>query len=116
MRLALREFGDRLGKTTSGVFYYAGHGLQVRGHNYLVPVDADIAREDEVQFAALDLGAVMEKLDTARNPVNVVILDACRNNPFAKRFTVTQGLAQVDAPPGTLIAFSPAPGSVAAAG
>jgi hypothetical protein len=116
MRLALREFGDRLGKTTTGVFYYAGHGLQVRGHNYLVPVDADIAREDEVQFAALDLGAVMEKLDTARNPVNIVILDACRNNPFAKRFTVTQGLAQVDAPAGTLIAFSTAPGSVAADG
>ena len=117
MHLALREFGDRLGKTSTGVFYFAGHGLQVRGRNYLVPVDADIAREDEVQFSALDLAAVMEKLDTARNPVNVVILDACRNNPFGKRFNVAaQGLAQVDAPPGTLIAFSTAPGSVAADG
>ena len=117
MHLALREFGDRLGKTTTGVFYYAGHGLQVRGRNYLLPVDADIAREDEVQFSALDLAAVMEKLDSARNPVNLVILDACRNNPFGKRFTVaSQGLAQVDAPPGTLIAFSTAPGSVAADG
>jgi uncharacterized caspase-like protein len=117
MHLALREFGDRLGKTATGVFYYAGHGLQVRGRNYLVPVDADIAREDEVQFSALDLAAVMEKLDSARNPVNLVILDACRNNPFGKRFTVAaQGLAQVDAPPGTLIAFSTAPGSVAADG
>lgn len=117
MHLALREFGDRLGKTATGVFYYAGHGLQVRGRNYLIPVDADIAREDEVQFSALDLAAVMEKLDTARNPVNLVILDSCRNNPFAKRFTLaTQGLAQVDAPPGTLIAFSTAPGSVAADG
>jgi uncharacterized caspase-like protein len=116
MHLALREFGDKLGKTSNGVFYYAGHGLQVRGRNFLVPVDADIAREDEVQFSALDLGAVMDKLDTARNPVNVVILDACRNNPFSKRFNVAQGLAQVDAPPGTLIAFSTAPGSVAADG
>jgi hypothetical protein len=79
-------------------------------------VDADIAREDEVSFSALDLGAVMEKLDTARNPVNLVILDACRNNPFARRFTIAPGLAQVEAPPGTLIAFSTAPGSVAADG
>lgn len=117
MHLALREFGDKLGKTATGVIYFAGHGLQVRGRNYLVPVDADIAREDEVQFHALDLAALMEKLDTARNPVNLVILDACRNNPFGKRFTVAaQGLAQVDAPPGTLIAFSTAPGSVAADG
>jgi uncharacterized caspase-like protein len=117
MVLALREFGDRLGRGSTGVFYFAGHGLAVRGRNYLVPVDADIAREDEVAFAALDLGAVMEKLDSARNPVNLVILDACRNNPFGKRFTVAQqGLAQVDAPPGTLIAFATAPGSVAADG
>lgn len=117
MTLALREFGDLLGKSSTGVFYFAGHGLQVRGRNFLVPVGADIAREDEVQFAALDLAAVMEKLDTARNPVNLVILDACRNNPFGKRFaTAAQGLAQVDAPPGTLIAFSTAPGSVAADG
>src|SRR5687768_16571043 len=117
MHLALREFGDKLGKSATGVFYFAGHGLQVRGRNYLVPVGADIAREDEVQFSALDLTAVMEKLDTARNPVNLVILDACRNNPFGKRFTLaSQGLAQVEAPAGTLIAFSTAPGSVAADG
>jgi uncharacterized caspase-like protein len=117
MVLALREFGDKIGRTSTGVFYYAGHGLQVRGRNYLVPTDADIAREDEVAFAALDLAAVMEKLDSARNPVNLVILDACRNNPFANRFTLAaQGLAQVEAPPGTLIAFSTSPGSVAADG
>ena len=117
MHLALREFGDRLDRTGSGVVYFAGHGMQVRGRNYLIPVDADIAREDEVAFAAVDLAAVMEKLDSARNPVNLVILDACRNNPFGKRFAASaQGLAQVDAPAGTLIAFSTAPGSVAADG
>jgi hypothetical protein len=117
MVLALREFGDKLGRTSTGVFYFAGHGLQVRGRNYLVPVDADIAREDEVAFSALDLAAVMEKLDSARNPVNLVILDACRNDPFGKRLQLTQsGLAQVDAPPGTLIAFATSPGSVAADG
>jgi uncharacterized caspase-like protein len=117
MHLALREFGDKLTKTSTGVFYFAGHGVQVRGRNYLLPVDADIAREDEVAFSAMDLGAVMEKLDSARNPVNIVILDACRDNPFGNRFQVSaKGLAQVDAPPGTLIAFSTAPGSAASDG
>jgi len=117
MQLALREFGDALGRTSTGLFYYAGHGVQVRGRNYLVPADADIAREDEVAFSALDLAAVLEKLDTARNPLNLVILDACRNNPFATRFQLAApGLAQIDAPPGTLIAFSTAPGSVASDG
>jgi uncharacterized caspase-like protein len=117
MHLALREFGDRLDRRGTGVFYFAGHGMQVRGRNYLIPVDADIAREDEVAFASLDLGAVMEKLDSAKNPVNLVILDACRNNPFGTRLQASaKGLAQVDAPPGTLIAFATAPGSTAADG
>ncbi len=117
MHLALREFGDSLGRQSTGLFYFAGHGLQVRGRNYLLPVDADIAREDEVAFAAIELGAVMEKLDSARNPVNFVILDACRNNPFGSRIQPSvKGLAQVEAPPGTLIAFSTAPGSTSADG
>jgi hypothetical protein len=117
MHLALREFGDRLGKTSTGVFYFAGHGVQVRGRNYLLPVDADIAREDEVAFQSLDLAAVTEKLDSARNPVNIVILDACRDNPFGTRFQASaKGLAQVEAPPGTLIAFATAPGAAAADG
>ena len=85
MHLALREFGDGLGRQSTGLVYFAGHGMQVRGRNYLIPIDADIAREDEVAYAALDLGAVMEKLDSAKNPVNIVILDACRNNPFGNR-------------------------------
>jgi hypothetical protein len=117
MHLALREFGDGLGRQSTGLVYFAGHGMQVRGRNYLIPVDADIAREDEVAYTALDLGAVMEKLDSAKNPVNIVILDACRNNPFGNRLQATaKGLAQVDAPPGTLIAFATAPGSTAADG
>ena len=117
MHLALREFGDKLGRRDTGLFYFAGHGMQVRGHNYLLPVGADVAREDEVAFAALDLAAVMEKLDSAKNPVNIVILDACRNNPFGTRLAASaKGLAQIDAPPGTLIAFATAPGSTAADG
>jgi hypothetical protein len=117
MHLALREFGDRLSRETLGLFYFAGHGVQVRGRNYLLPVDADIGREDEVSFNALDLQAVLEKMDTARNHTNVIVLDACRNNPFATRFKLANaGLAQIDAPPGTFVAFATAPGSVAADG
>ena len=117
MHLALREFGDRLGRQSTGLFYFAGHGLQVRGRNYLLPVDADIAREDEVAFSALDLGAVMEKLDSAKNPVNIVVLDACRDNPFGNRVHASaKGLAPIDAPPGTFIAYATAPGSTAADG
>src|SRR5258706_9296694 len=117
MHLALREFGDKLARNATGVFYFAGHGMQVRGRNYLVPVDADIQREDEVQFSAMDLAAVMEKLDSARNPVNLVILDACRDNPFgAKLQASAKGFAQMEAPAGTLIAYSTAPGTAAADG
>jgi hypothetical protein len=117
MHLALREFGDKLGKNSTGLFYFAGHGVQVRGRNYLLPVDADIQREDEVAFSAMDLAAVMEKLDSARNPVNIVILDACRDNPFgAKLQASAKGFAQMEAPAGTLIAYSTAPGTAAADG
>ncbi len=117
MHRALREFGDRLGRETLGLFFFAGHGVQVRGRNYLLPVDADIGREDEVSFNALDLQAVLEKMDSARNHTNLIILDACRNNPFASKFKLANsGLAQIDAPPGTVVAFATAPGSTAADG
>ena len=112
--LLVREFGDRLKGASVGLFYFAGHGLQVKGRNYLVPVDVDIAREDEVPYRSLDLNEVLDKMDSARTPVNLVVLDACRNNPFARSFKLSQvGLAPVDAPQGTLISFATAPGSVA---
>lgn len=114
MHLALREFGDKLSRDKMGLVFFAGHGVQVRGRNYLLPVDADVAREDEVAFNAIDLQAVLEKMESARNHTNLVILDACRDNPFATRFKlVNSGLAQIDAPPGSIIAFATAPGSVA---
>lgn len=112
--LAARDFGDQLKGATVALFYFAGHGLQVRGRNFLVPVDADIAREDEVPYRSLDVNEVLDKMDAARTPVNLVLLDACRNNPFARSFKLSQvGLAQMDAPAGTLIAFATSPGSVA---
>src|SRR6185295_11482083 len=100
-----------------GLFYYAGHGMQVRGANYLIPVNADIEREDEVQFQAVDANAVLSKMDSAKNALNIMILDACRNNPFARSYrSGAKGLAQMDAPSGTLISFATAPGSVASDG
>jgi uncharacterized caspase-like protein len=114
---AIRTFGNHIAKGGIGLFYYAGHGLQVKGRNYLVPVNADIAHEDEIEFSAVDVGQVLAKMDTAKNPLNIVILDACRNNPFQRSFRSAQaGLAQIDAPSGTFIAFATAPGSVAADG
>lgn len=117
---ALREFGERLragGTGAVGVFYFAGHGMQIRGRNFLIPVGANIEHEDEVPYQAVDAQAVLDKMESAGNGTNLVILDACRNNPFARSFrSVRQGLAQMDAPVGTLVAFSTAPGAVASDG
>lgn len=117
MQLAMRDFGDALKNGGVGLFYYAGHGMQVKGRNYLVPVDAQIQREDEVAYNSVDAGQVLDKMEAANNRLNIVILDACRNNPFARSFrSGGAGLAQMDAPVGTLIAFATAPGSVASDG
>jgi uncharacterized caspase-like protein len=117
MQRAVRQWGDDIAKGGVGLFYYAGHGLQVKGKNYLVPVNAEIDREDEIDFSTLDVNFVLAKMDSAKNMLNIVILDACRNNPFARSFrSASRGLAQMDAPTGTFIAFATAPGSVASDG
>ena len=117
MTLALREFGDKLKGGGVGLFYYAGHGMAVKGRNYLIPVDAQIEREDEIAFNALDANAVLDKMESAGNRLNLAILDACRNNPFTRSFrSGSQGLAQMDAPVGTLVSFATAPGQVASDG
>lgn len=114
MKILIREFGQKLRAGGSGLFYYAGHGVQSKGRNYLVPVDADIQSEAEVEDAGVDVGLVLNYMDQAQNGLNIVILDACRNNPFARGFrSAGSGLAQVDAPTGTLIAYATAPGRVA---
>ena len=117
MRSAIRAFGDNLKKGGVGLFYYAGHGMQVKGKNYLIPVGVDIQSEDEVEDEAIDAGLVMRKMERAGNTMNMVFLDACRDNPFARSFrTGSKGLAQMDAPSGSLIVYATAPGSVAADG
>ena len=117
MQRAIRNFGNQIAKGGIGLFYYAGHGLQVKGRNYLVPVNAEIGLEDEIEFTTVDVNLVLAKMDSAKNSLNIVILDACRNNPFARGWrSAASGLAQMDAPTGTFIAFATAPGSVAADG
>lgn len=110
---AVREFGDLLTDRTVAVFFYSGHAVQVRDHNYLVPVDVFPRSEDEVPVVGLDVGFVLGRMSHARSRINIVILDACRDNPFAGKTRPARGLAQMDAPAGTLIAFSTAPGKVA---
>lgn len=117
MLTSIRRFGDQLRKGGVGVFYYAGHGMQIKGRNYLIPVNSVIQREDEVAYQAVDAQAILDKMEAAGNGTNIMILDACRNNPFARSFrSAQQGLAQMDAPAGTLVAFATAPGSVASDG
>jgi len=114
---AVRAFGDDLRGGAIGLFYFAGHGVQVKGRNFLVPSDANISREDEIPYQAVDANQVLDKMETAKNPVNIMILDACRNNPFARGSrSGVLGLAQMDAPVGTLIAFATAPGAEASDG
>jgi hypothetical protein len=110
----IRLFGSKIRDGGVGLFYYAGHGIQINGINYLVPVGATITTEEEVKYESVDVGRVLAQMDGARNSLNIVILDACRNNPFARSFrSASQGLASIDAPRGTLIAYATAPGSTA---
>jgi len=118
MESALRTFGQSLKAGGVGLFYYAGHGMQVKGINYLIPVGADITEEDEVRFKALDADQVLAKMESAANGLNLMILDACRNDPFGRSWHRggPGGLAQMDAPTGTYIAFATAPGKTASDG
>jgi uncharacterized caspase-like protein len=108
-------FGSQLQGADVGLFYYAGHGVQVRGTNYLVPISANLTREAEVDFQMLDTNLVLRQMESAGTKLNLVILDACRNNPFGATSTrsTNRGLAQMQAPEGTLISFATQPGSVA---
>lgn len=114
---AVADFGEKLAEGDTALFFYAGHGLQVQGRNYLVPVDARITSEQRVRLETMDVEAVLDQTTAAKAKVSLVILDACRNNPFERRFRSTGGgLAQISAPEGTLIAYATAPGKVAADG
>ncbi len=115
MKKAMLDFGRSLRDSDSvGLFYYAGHGVQVDGENYLVPVDANIRDEADVAVEAVAATELLKTMQRAASRINIAIFDACRNNPFASTTRGgTRGLARIDAPAGTIIAYATAPGDVA---
>lgn len=114
MKRAIDGFGRSIRQGAVGFFYFAGHALQIDGRNYLIPVGAVIDVEQDVEYEAVDVGRVLGKMEAAGNRMNIIVLDACRNNPFARSTrSAVKGLATVDAPKGTFIAYATAPGSVA---
>jgi len=112
---AVQDFGAKLQGADVGLFYHAGHGVQMRGSNYLVPINANPTREADVDFQMLDAALVLRQMESAGTRLNLVILDACRNNPFGGRGLRASGggLAQMQAPEGTLISYATQPGNVA---
>ncbi len=117
MEKAIGAFGKQLRDGGVGLFFYAGHGMQVAGTNYLIPIGANIEAEEDIRFESVNANRVLAKMQAAGNGLNMVFLDACRNNPFARSFRSSgKGLAQMDAPKGSFVAFATAPGSVAADG
>jgi len=116
MEEAIRQFGQRLAAGGIGLFYYAGHGVQVDGENYLVPIGAKIVEKKDIRYKAVQLGQVLDEFAEAKNRLNILIIDACRDNPFRGFRGGTRGLAETKAPRGTLVAYATSPGSVAADG
>jgi hypothetical protein len=111
----VQNFGKQIQGADVALFYYAGHGVQVNGSNYLVPVGANPTREADVDFQMVDVNLVLRQMQGSGTRLNVVVLDACRNNPFGGRGlrSADGGLAQLRAPEGTLISYATQPGSVA---
>jgi hypothetical protein len=122
MNRAMDDFGGKLKNYTVGLFYYAGHGLQVKGNNYLIPVDAALKIEQDVLYDCVDAGRLLGKMEDAGVKTNIVFLDACRDNPFERswrgRSTATEGngLAFMNAPSGSIIAYATSPGKTASDG
>ncbi len=118
MRELIRQFGEKIRNGGVGLFYFAGHGVQVSNTNFLIPIGAEITKETEVEDESISVNFVLAQMEDARNKLNIVILDACRNNPFARSFrTGSRGLAVTrSAPTGTLVAYATAADSVASDG
>lgn len=118
MKNAIYSFGDQIASTDIALFYYAGHGVEVDGTNYLIPVDATIQSPLDVKMKGIPLTGVLRTMEFANDEsLNMIILDACRNNPFPKGLrSAGDGLAEIKPPSGTLIAYATDPGSVASDG
>jgi len=117
LRNAVREFATELRRADVGLFYFAGHGVQLTGTNYLLPVGADIRSAADAEDLSLDVNYVLRTMEESQTQVRIVILDACRNNPYSRSFrSLGRGLAPITAATGSLVAFATAPGSLAADG
>ena len=116
MAEVIEQFNHQLRQGGVGLFYYAGHGVQVGGENYLIPIGAKISREQDIRYRTIPLGQILGTMEDAGNPLNIVILDACRDNPSIRRFrrsSSLRGLAPLQfQPEGMLIAFATSPGEV----
>ncbi len=114
MKRAMLAFGRKLRKgVDASIFYYAGHGVQVKGRNYLIPIEASLEDEDEVGVQTIDVNDFLETMESAKSPFNIIVLDACRDNPLNATRGGGGGLAPVNAPRGSYIAYATAPGAVA---
>ena len=118
MAAAIAAFSAELAKTKGvGMFYYAGHGAQLAWRNYLIPVDAVIEKLEDMRTKTIELNSLLEGMTKAQNPMNIIMLDACRDNPFGTKVPIEQkGLSQFDAPPGSLLAYATSPGNTAGDG
>jgi hypothetical protein len=118
MAAATQAYVEELAKKKSvGLFYYAGHGVQLAWRNYMLPVDAEIDTLADIQKQAVEVNSLLEGIKRAGNALNVIILDACRDNPFGSLKGADQkGLSQMDAPQSTLLAYATSPGNVASDG
>jgi WD40 repeat protein len=119
MKKAMDEFGEKLKNYDVGLFFYAGHGIQSKGYNYLIPVDASLRSEEQVEYDCVSADRVLALMEASGAKVNIIILDACRNNPFERSWTRAvsgKGLAFMNAPTGTVIAYATAPGNTASDG
>ena len=119
LKIAIDDFGNKLKGSDVGLFYFAGHGVQVKGLNYLIPVDANLTSEKLVEYDCVEAGRILAHMEDAKTSVNLMVLDACRNNPFERswgRGIGLRGLATMNAPKGSLIAYSTAPGNTASDG
>jgi parallel beta-helix repeat protein len=117
MKQAMLEFGRKLKQgAEASMFFYAGHGIEVDGRNYLVPTDSNTESKEEADIQNVEVNDFLALMENSGVPLNIVVLDACRNNPFRGLRAIGGGLAPVRAPVGTFVAYSTAPGSVAADG
>jgi len=119
LKISIDDFGEKLHKYKTALFYFAGHGIQVKGMNYLIPTDANLKNEKMVEYDCVEANRVLSLMEDSKSLVNIVILDACRNNPFERslgRGGGMRGLATMDAPKGSLIAYSTSPGKTASDG